>query len=79
MLWQYFFYKTHVALNHLFIVNKVPTVYRVLNKGGKATSPAQLPNPILPICGSARSKRVSEPPCHIPSSLSKIRLSHFTA
>ena len=29
---------------------------------GKATSPAQLPNLILPICGIARPHRASEPP-----------------
>ena len=32
------------------------------DEGGKATSPAQIPNLILPICGSGRPPRASEPP-----------------
>ena len=36
------------------------------DEGGKATSPAQIPNLILPICGSGRPPRASEPP---PNSL----------
>ena len=38
----------------------------ILDRGGKETSTAQLPNLILPICGSARPHRASEPP---PNSL----------
>ena len=38
----------------------------VFSEQGKATSSAQLPNLILPICGSACPLRASEPP---PNSL----------
>ena len=53
----------------LFVIHNSWDSWRRIHlcpEGGKASSPAQLPNLILPICGSARPQRASEPP---PNSL----------
>ena len=53
-------------------------INEIQNEWGKATSPAQLPYRILPICGSARPNRASEPlPNNLPGNIFRFFIVNF--
>ena len=54
---------TQTSKVYIYVYTSQISMYIVLHERGKATSPTQLPNLILPICGSARphSFRFSSP------------------
>ena len=55
-----------IKISFFVLISQLLDSYMIhLDERGKTTSPAQLSNLILPICGKTRSQRASEPPLKV--------------